>query len=222
MGGAAGGGAMTAGFTLGSLRQVAELAAGKPHGTRLRYLAGCKCFHCRRANSDYERVRQAARAAGDWNGIISSVKARHHLRMLSGRGVGRNAVSAATDCSRTILQKIFSGSRKHIRARTERKILGVTPACASDGTLTGAAPTWALIDELVALGYTKSLLAARLGSKYGAIQFSKTFVRIGTAARVRKLHRALSAKESLEALRSPRAKIRAQPKRIVHILRDDE
>jgi len=213
---------MSGATSLSSLRPVAELAAGKAHGTRLRYMAGCKCFQCRRANSDYERERQAARKAGDWNGVVSSSKARRHLRMLSKRGVGRNAVRKATDCSRTILQQILAGNRKHIRARTERKILAVTLACALDGALTDAARSWRLIDELVALGYTKSLIANRLGFQNRGIQISKNFVRIGTEASVIKLHRELMTKAALEQLRSMRAKIKAQPARIVHVLEDDE
>ncbi len=34
--------------TARGLRPVAELGADRPHGTRLRYFAGCKCFHRRR------------------------------------------------------------------------------------------------------------------------------------------------------------------------------
>ncbi len=39
------------------------------HGTRARYVSGCRCDDCRRANRLYERARYAARAGGDWNGL---------------------------------------------------------------------------------------------------------------------------------------------------------
>ena len=58
------------------LKPITELAAEKPHGTRLRYIAGRHCFQCRRANSDYERQRKAARLAGDWNGLVPAERAR--------------------------------------------------------------------------------------------------------------------------------------------------
>ena len=58
------------------LRPIAELGGSRPHGTRLRYLAGCKCFHCRRANSDYERERQAARLADPTTRVIRVQHAR--------------------------------------------------------------------------------------------------------------------------------------------------
>lgn len=65
------------------LRPIEELAADKPHGTRLRYIAGCKCTPCRRANSDYERQRRAARAAGDWNGLVPADRARTERKILA-------------------------------------------------------------------------------------------------------------------------------------------
>lgn len=47
------------------LRSAAELAAGKPCGTRVRYYAGCRCKPCRKANSLYEAERAAAKARGE-------------------------------------------------------------------------------------------------------------------------------------------------------------
>lgn len=105
------------------LRPAAELAADKPHGTRLRYIGGCKCFQCRRANSDYERDRKAARLAGDWNGFVPADRARAHLMSLSRSGVGKRAVQAASDVCMTVLQDIRTGKKAQIRARTERRIL---------------------------------------------------------------------------------------------------
>lgn len=50
------------------LAHIVVLAASKPHGVRLRYMAGCRCLKCRMANSNYETMRARARKAGDWNG----------------------------------------------------------------------------------------------------------------------------------------------------------
>ena len=55
-----------------TLRSAVELAAGKPHGTRIRYVGGCRCLPCRAANSRYESERQAARKLGDWNGLVDA------------------------------------------------------------------------------------------------------------------------------------------------------
>jgi len=88
------------------LRPIAELAADRPHGHRLRYLAGCRCFQCRRSNSDYERERQAARAAGDWNGLVDADRARRHLRALARQGVGRRMVAAASDVALSVIADV--------------------------------------------------------------------------------------------------------------------
>jgi hypothetical protein len=98
------------------LRPIGELAASRPHGDRLRYMAGCHCFKCRRANSDYERMRQAARLAGDWNGIIDAAPARAHLLKLSRAGVGQWSVVAATDIARSMIHEIRNGDRLRIDA----------------------------------------------------------------------------------------------------------
>lgn len=174
------------------LRPIAELAASRPHGNRLRYMAGCKCFKCRRSNSDYERQRQAARLAGDWNGIVDAAPARAHLLKLSRAGVGQWAVTAATDIARSMIHEIKNGDRLRIRARTLRKILTVTTACRADRSLIPAARTWRLIGQLLAEGYTKTRLAQELGYRSRAIQFRRHRVLASTQARVQRLHSKLT------------------------------
>lgn len=169
------------------LRPVAELGGSRPHGTRLRYLAGCKCFHCRRANSDYERERQKAREAGDWNGVVDAAPARAHLRRLSRLGVGKRIVHAVSDVSVTVLQDIRSGRKTRIRARTERRILAVTKAARGDAALIPAGPTWERIGWLLEEGFTKARIALELGRKTPALQISKQTVTVRTAARVEAL-----------------------------------
>ncbi len=176
------------------LRPAFELAAQRPHGDRLRYLGGCRCFKCRRSNSDYERHRQAARAAGDWNGIVDAAAARAHLIKLSRIGIGRRAVAAASDVAETVISEIRSGRKARIRARTERRILAVTKTCASDHALVSARRTWKLLNELIAEGFTRTDLAARLGSsaRHPALQIKHDFVLARTAHRVEVLHRQLT------------------------------
>lgn len=174
------------------LRPVAELAADKPHGTRLRYIAGCKCFHCRRSNSDYERQRKAARAAGDWNGIVPAGRAQAHLVSLSRRGVGKRAVAAATDVCMTVLQDIRTGKKAQIRARTERKILAVTPDLVSDRALVKPGRTFQLIELLREEGFSKAELAKRLGYRNGALQFRRTRMTARNVHRIETLYRSLT------------------------------
>lgn len=174
------------------LKPVAELAADRPHGTRLRYIAGCKCFRCRRANSDYERERKAARLAGDWNGFVPADKARAHLMSLSRRGVGKRAVQAASDVCMTVLTDIRTGKKAQIRARTERRILAVTPAMASDRAYVKPGRTHQLIARLVDEGFSKAELARRLGYRKAALQFRPNRMTARNVARVESLYRSLT------------------------------
>lgn len=175
------------------LKPVADLAATRGHGDRLSYMAGCRCFHCRSANTAYEADRKVARAAGDWNGNVSAEKARAHLKMLSTQGVGRRSVAAASDVADTVLQLVISGRKTSIRARTERAILAVTKDAAGDRALVPAKDTWQLLNRLIKDGFTKSYLAQRLGGKTRALQLKKDFVTVRSAYRVQCLYNELQS-----------------------------
>lgn len=170
------------------LRPVAELGAEKPHGTRLRYMAGCKCLRCRMANSNYETMRSRARKNGDWNGIVNAGPARRHIMRLSAAGVGRAQVSAASDIAFSIICSIKSGKRKHLRARTLRKILAVTTDCRADRAVVDASKTWRLIGLLLEEGYTKARIARELGRKTPALQVHRERVYASTAAAIERVY----------------------------------
>jgi hypothetical protein len=175
------------------LKSAAELSAEKPHGTRLKYMGGCKCMLCRAANSRYEVGRDAARKAGDWNGIVGAGKARSHIHELSAQGVGYKAVGDACNVSKTVLAEIRSGKKRRIRQRTERAILAVTRDATADRALIDAAPTWVKINELLREGFTKAELARRLGYKSPAIQLKRFAVTAKSAMRVDRFYRTIMA-----------------------------
>lgn len=174
------------------LRPARELSQKREHGDRLRYMGGCRCDLCSAANSRYECERQRARKAGDWNGIVPATRARAHMKKLARQGVGRRSVQAATDISDSILFKIRNGERSNIRARTERKILAVTKSVAGDHALIPAAGTWRLINELLAEGYTKKVIAHRMGYKRPALQVAKHQVTVRMAANIQRIHKELT------------------------------
>jgi hypothetical protein len=176
------------------IARAAARSEGIPHGERLRYIHGCRCDQCRKANSQYESDRQKARKAGDWNGVVSARRARSHLRALARKGVGRRSVGAATDISDSILHAIAKGRRPRIRARTERLILAVTPAIAGDAALIPSAATWRLIDQLLDEGYTKTRIAHELGYKTHALQFKRGApITVRNADRVKRVHEKLTS-----------------------------
>ena len=170
------------------MKPITELARQRPHGDRLRYMAGCRCPACRGANTAYERMRARARKAGEGNPIVPADQARAHLKALSAAGVGRHTVSLATDISDCIVHMIAAGTRTKIRLATQRKILAVTPDCKADGTRIDAAPTWALIHELIKAGDTKLSIARALGQKGSGLQLSRHTVTVRNADKVRRHH----------------------------------
>ncbi len=162
------------------------------HGRRARYVAGCRCELCTTANRNYARKRSRAQREGDWNGLVPASRARSHLLSLSRRGVGRRAVTAATDIADSVLHRIRQGTKLQIRARTERLILAVTPLVVADRALVKQGRTQQRIAELVEEGYSKAELARRLGYASPALQFKRHRMTARNVARVEALYRSLT------------------------------
>jgi hypothetical protein len=123
------------------------------------------------------------------------------LAELSELGVGRHAVADASSVSGSILWSIIKGEKKNIRSRTERAILAVTVAQAADHALIDAGETWKLIDELLADGYSKSILARNLGYKGHGLQLNRHKVTARNAYEVRRVYEQL---RKVDARRSAR------------------
>lgn len=172
------------------LPSISALAADKPHGTRLRYMAGCRCMLCRAANSRYETERAAARKAGDWNGLVAAKKARKHIQWLGVRGLGRRSIADSADVGRTVIQEIRSGKKTQIRARTERRILAVNADAVSGGCLVDGTKAWRQIKWLIEEGFTKTEIARRLGSraKTPALQINPDEIRARSAMKIDRIY----------------------------------
>lgn len=162
------------------------------HGRRARYTAGCRCDLCRAANRNYARKRLRAQREGDWNGLVDAGPARAHLLSLSRAGVGRRAVAAASDVAITVIQKVRSGEKTLIRARTERRLLAVTADMASDRALVKPGRTYQRIKHLVEQeGFSKAEIARRLGYATPALQFNRHRMTARNVARVERLYRSV-------------------------------
>jgi hypothetical protein len=182
------------------LRPIAELAQNREHGDRLRYMAGCRCADCRRANTDYEKARALARKAGDWNGIVPAAAARAHMALLSQGGVGRRVVGDVSGVADSVLTEIIAGRKTRIRARTERAIVAVTVKAAADRAYIDGAPTWKLIDELLVDGFSKAELARLLGYLTPALQLKRYQITVRNAYDVEQLHARLRSCDASETL----------------------
>lgn len=166
-----------------------------PHGTRARYVAGCRCSPCGQSNREYAKQRYRAQRRGEWNGLVDAGEAKEHLKRLSRQGIGLRSVQAATDIGRTTLMEIASGRQNQVRALLAKKILAVDSSARADKSLVKAGPTWKLLNQLLAEGYPKRRIAAFLGSKSKnpALQVQRDWVLAKTAQKVKKLHRFLLA-----------------------------
>ena len=160
-----------------------------PHGKRARYVCGCRCDDCRKANREYARARAKAQQSGDWNGFVDAEPARQHLLHLSAEGVGARSVHDVSDVALTVLRDVKAGRQKLIRARQAKHILAVDSSCKANSAITGARDTWRLVRWLVKQGYSKAELARRLGYKSPALQLRKQYVLVKTAGRIQRLHR---------------------------------
>lgn len=183
------------------LRSAAELARGKPCGTRVRYYAGCRCDACRAANTAYERQRAEARRRGESGKIVSAERARAHLAWLSAGGVGHKQAADAAKVGNAVVNKIVYGQRPRIRASTEARIIAVTLAAAADGARIDAAPTWRLINELLGCGYSKVRIASEIsGYPVRTLQIGREQVTVRTAERVRRAHARLRCEPAAPTL----------------------
>lgn len=123
-----------------------------------------------------------------WDGLVPAARARQHLQKLSRAGVGRRAVAAASDVSSNILSAIRSGSRRQIRASTEKRILAVDGRARADRSIVPASGAWRRIRQLQDEGFSKAELARRLGLRTEAIQIGKAKITARTAVRIERLY----------------------------------
>jgi hypothetical protein len=171
------------------MTDLAVLAERHPHGTRIRYMTGCRCVPCRAANSRYSSARELARKNGDRAEIVSASRARRHPETLARHGIGRYVAAEACGLNPRRIAEIRSGKKTNIRKRTERAILSVTLDARGANTLVDAQPVWAQIERLLSEGLTQRELARRLGSrsKTPALQLSRRAITARNAMRVERL-----------------------------------
>jgi AraC-like DNA-binding protein len=170
----------------------------RAHGTHAKYaVEHCRCDDCRLAQRDYNRnrLRQLSRPDGVWCPYVDAGPARDHLAWLASCGVGLKTVARVGGLSHGTLSKLVYGEpargmgpSKRIRPATAEKIMAVMPHQAAGAQRVPAGPTWRLLDELIARGWSRSELARRLGATTPALQVGRHRVRASTARAVEVLH----------------------------------
>lgn len=187
----------------------------RAHGERAKYVVeSCRCSSCRAANIAYGLRRGQARRRPEqvWAPYVPAARARRHLKRLAEQGLGMRSVAKLSGVSEGSLVKLLYGEpgrakppSRRIRPATEQAILAVQPHHAQGAQRLPAAPTWKLVDDLVARGFTRVFIARQLsGPKARSLQLDRYYVRASTARRVAELHRRLVGTD-------PRAEARRRP-----------
>ena len=101
----------------------------RPHGTRAKYVVEkCRCAECRRANCEYQTMRERRKAYEAWGDIepalVPADEVREHLEFLSSAGIGLRTVARRTGLSRSTLSKLRRRTQR-VRPRTADLILGL-------------------------------------------------------------------------------------------------
>lgn len=170
------------------------------HGTYVCYVADrCRCRPCRDANNAAERARNRQHMYGHPS-YVDAAPARAHIAALTAAGMGLKRIVAVTDISQGLLSKLIYGDQgrnmapsKRIRAATETAILAITLNLA-DGARIDSKGTTRRIQALVAIGWSQSQLAARLGilrSNFTPLAQGRTDVTVAHAKAVEALYEQL-------------------------------
>lgn len=158
----------------GTSRDCDHKNARHEHGTRLAYILDkCRCRPCRDAAAAYERDRVRNQLYGRPGNLVDAQPAREHLQHLLAAGMGLKTISAVGRIGHGSLYPILwdrggSNPRERRPRRTritrdlEQRILAIQPQLA-DGARIDATGTRRRIRALIAIGWTQTAIAARLG-----------------------------------------------------------
>ncbi len=165
------------------------------HGKRSSYVKGCRCRICRAANAEYIKSRRKTGRHNEREGSVDASRAREYLNYLSEMGIGRPSVHKACGVNKRSLWEIASSKKVRILRSTETRILAVKPGEAmAHGVLVDADVTRQQIKALLAQGFTKSDLAARLtrfSDRLRILEGDK--IRASSALKVNKLYQLMLA-----------------------------
>lgn len=143
------------------------------HGTKMRYLAGCRCRRCRRGNAEYEARLARDRKLYGPNDLVSSARVLAHLRYLQTFGIGHKTVAKHARVAKTGLAEIIWYGKQHLRRRSEARILAVQPSLETLplNVNVPARATVEKIQQLTRWGYPKALISRDgLGNKSIGLQ----------------------------------------------------
>lgn len=109
------------------------------HGTRSRYVAGCRCESCTKANRDYARNRYSAKLKEERGEAIhnwqQTESAKTLITGLIVRGYGISEIARLTGINKTTICAIYydksykhTGGRRYVKAETVEKLRAMMDA----------------------------------------------------------------------------------------------
>jgi superfamily II DNA or RNA helicase len=169
------------------------------HGTRHAYAKGCRCDPCTDANSSYEH----ARTNGNGTDLVDARRARGKVWILRGQGASQKALARAGGVNVKTIAELEQEVLTRIRPETEECILALTIEEVRKAEKAGrwggtepAGPVLQLIDEMVALGWSKAWIAREIEHGNGRrMQLGRDHatVSVSQARRVRELRQRIGS-----------------------------
>lgn len=137
------------------------------HGTRSRYVRGCRCDDCRAANRTYARRRDvygwSERVAADW---CDAEPARQHILELRAQGMGKRRIAEVAGVHLSVIDVILYGKHgspaTRVLRRNADKVLAVSLDHAP-GAVVDATGARRRIRALQAIGWPLHEIASRIG-----------------------------------------------------------
>ncbi len=169
------------------------------HGTRSSYVKGCKCEACMAANCRYAKLQRYRSDAG----IVTLVDAgpvKAHVAMLRAAGIGRRTIAMRAGVSQTVIDRLVGINKdkpsNRVRPETARRILAVRTVDVAPGSIVDTTGTTRRLRCLVAIGWTQTELARRIGwsvcNLNSVVMARRPGVRVDTARMVAAMYDELS------------------------------
>jgi len=171
------------------------------HGSRARYIAGCHCDLCRRANRAYLNDYHAARKV-EGRQTVPSHAVVAHLAALRESGVELSAIARMSGCSVHHLRAVGRGEYPRVTRRLHDGVLSIQPGDFSENARVPVAEAIKLVAEIRACGIQVQTIAHALGYKYHHLSFAgrSTFVTQRTYRRLLVIAAAAGARRRFDVL----------------------
>lgn len=109
------------------LTPVDILAAKHEHGSKVRYMNGCRCRKCRAGNATYEARLNVDRFWFGPNNLVPTDEVQRHLKWLASHGIGHKTVAKVCGVGKSTLADILWYGKAHIRRRRALRVLSLQP-----------------------------------------------------------------------------------------------